>query len=90
MGVSRIHLTIDRLVFSGADAMDHAAREAFIRNLRTELTQRLADPATRATWARSRRTPVLRLGQLPLQPGISGAGHLGTQVARNIGRGLKP
>jgi hypothetical protein len=88
--MSRIHLTIDRIVFSGANAMDHAAREAFIRNLRAELAQRLAAPATRAAWARSHRTPVLRLGQLPLQPGISGAGHLGTQVARNIGRGLKP
>ena len=88
--MSRIHLTIDRIVFSGTNVMDHAAREAFIRNLRAELTQRLTDSTTRTDWARSHRTPVLRLGQLPLQPGISGAGHLGTQVARHIGRGLKP
>lgn len=85
--MSRIHVTIDRLVLAG---MDPAARAAFVRGLKTELAQRLADPAARAAWARSHRTPVLRLGRVALDPGIGGARKLGGQVARGIGKGLKP
>jgi hypothetical protein len=85
--MSRIHVTIDRIVLSG---MDPAARNAFIHSLRTELSQRLADPAGRAAWARSHRTPVLRLGSVTLDPGIGGARELGSQVGRGIKAGLKP
>jgi hypothetical protein len=85
--MSRIHVTIDRIVLSG---MDPADRNAFIHSLKAALLQRLADPAARATWARSHQMPVLRLGRLPLAPGIGGARTLGTQVGRGIGAGLKP
>jgi len=84
---TRIHVTIDRVVLAG---MDPAARIAFINGLKAELTQRLADPAARAAWARSHRTPVLRVGRVALDPGIGGARRLGGQVARAIGKGLKP
>jgi hypothetical protein len=85
--MSRIHVTIDRLVLSG---LDTAARHAFVTGLKTELTRVLADPAQRADWANSRRTPVLRLGRVALDPGIGGARKLGGHVARSIARSSKP
>jgi hypothetical protein len=78
-----VNVTIDRLVLRG---MDPAARTAFVDGLRRELTQVLADPATRAEMQVSRRTPVLRLGQMPLGDGPSGARGLGRSVARAIGK----
>jgi hypothetical protein len=85
--MSRIHLTIDKLVLGG---LDPAAREAFVTRLKGELARILADPTGRAAWARTHRTPVLRLGRLSLEPGAGGAGNLGSQVAQGIARGLKP
>lgn len=85
--MSRIHLTIDRLVLGG---LDSAAREAFIAALKKELHNVLANPATRGSWARPHRTPVLRLNRMTLEPGAGGARKLGGQVARGIAGGLKP
>jgi hypothetical protein len=87
VGVSRIRLNIDRLVVGG---LDPAARHAFVDSLKRELENILAEPVSRAAWARTHRTPVLRLGRMSLGPGAGGAARLGTQVARGIGRGLKP
>jgi hypothetical protein len=83
--MSRIDVTIDRLVLRG---LDPAARNALVQGLRAELEQVLGDPVNRAALS-SRRTPVLRLGQVPLQPGISGARNLGRTVARAVGKGGK-
>jgi hypothetical protein len=80
---ARVNVTIDRLVLRG---MDPAARTAFVDGLRSELARVLADPATRAQMQGSRRTPVLRLGQLPLGDGPSAARGLGRGVARAIGK----
>jgi hypothetical protein len=80
--MSRIDVTIDRLVLRG---LDPAARTALVQGLRAELEQVLGDPAELS----SRRTPLLRLGQVPLQPGISGARNLGRTVARAVGKGAK-
>jgi hypothetical protein len=85
--MSVIHVTIDRLTLKGFDAAD---RKALVEGLRTELSRVLSDPATRAEWARSRRTPVLRLGRMPLEPGPAGGRKLGGSVARGIGKALKP
>jgi hypothetical protein len=85
--MSRIHLTIDKLVLGGLDPSDRAA---FVARLKGELAVLLADPAARATWARSHRTPVLRLNRMGLESGAAGAGKLGRQVAQGIARGLKP
>ena len=79
--MSKIHVTIDRLVLSG---LDPAARHAFVTGLKTELTRALADPTQRADWANSSRTPVLRLGRVALDPGIGGARKLGSHVAKSI------
>jgi hypothetical protein len=85
--MSRIHLTIDKLVLGG---LDPAAREVFLARLKDELAVLLTDPASRAACARSHRTPVLRLDRGRLEPGTAGASKLGRQVAQGIARGLKP
>jgi hypothetical protein len=85
--MSRITLTIDRLVLKGLEAGD---RQALVDRLQGELSRVLSDPETRADWARPRRTPVLRVGPMPLEPGPSGGKKLGMGMARAIGRGLMP
>jgi len=85
--VSRINLTIDRLVLKGIDPAD---RGAFVGALKSELARILGNPQTRAAWSTSRRTPVMRLGRIPMQQGIGGVRNLGTGVARAIGKGIKP
>ena len=87
MGVSRIRVTIDELVLKGIAAGD---RNALVDGLRSELARVLSDPAARAEWAGTHRTPLLRLGQLPLESGPSGGRKFGKSMARAIGRGLKP
>jgi hypothetical protein len=85
--MSRITLTIDRLVLKGFDAGD---RKALAEGLEAELSRVLADPATRAEWARPHRTPVLKLGRMPIEPGPAGGRKFGGGLARAIGKGLKP
>lgn len=85
--MSRIHLTIDRLVLPDIDPAD---RRAILRALETELHSVLADPGSRAAWAKSHRTPVLRLAPVPLEQRTAGAGKFGHGLARSIGKGLKP
>lgn len=85
--MSRIRVTIDALTLKGFDPADG---RALIEGLRSELTRVLADPLTRAEWARSHRTPVLRLGQIPIESGSASSRKFGQGMARAIGRGLKP
>lgn len=85
--MSQVRVTIDRLVLKGLEPTE---RKALVEGLQRELSQVLSDPATRAEWAHSHRTPVLRLGRLPLEPGPSGGRTFGKQMARALGRGLKP
>jgi hypothetical protein len=85
--MSRITLTIDRLVLNGIEPGD---RKALVEGLRAELSQVLSDPAGRAEWARSHRTPVLKLGRMSLEGGPAGGRKFGKQMARAVGRGLKP
>ena len=82
--MSRIRIHIDRLVLP---AMDIGDRNALVEGLRSELTRVLSDPASRPN---SHRTPVLRLGRMPLAPGPSGSRKFGSALARSIGKGLKP
>jgi len=85
--MSRVRVTIDQLVLKG---LEPAERNALVEGLQRELSQVLSDPAARAEWARSHRTRLLRLGRLPLEPGPSGGMKFGKQIARAVGRGLKP
>lgn len=81
MSERRVTLHIDRLVLRGIDPLD---QHALVDGLKTEMARALADPATRASIERSRRTPVVRLGQMPLEPGLAGARSFGGSVGRSI------
>lgn len=85
--MSWITVTIDRLVLTGLEAGD---RTALVEEFQSELSRMLADPATQPRWVCSYRTPVLRLGRLSLQPTPSGGRRFGGEMARAIGKGLKP
>jgi hypothetical protein len=85
--MSRIRLTIDQLTLRGFNAADG---RAVIEGLRAELARVLSDPSTRAEWARAHRTPVLRLGPMPLETGSVAGRKFGQGMARAIGKGLKP
>jgi hypothetical protein len=85
--MSRINMTIGQLVLKGFDPSD---RKVVAEGLHAELARVLADPATRAGWARSHRTPVLKLGRMPMETGPAGRRKFGAGVARSIGKGLKP
>ena len=82
-----VTLHIDRLVLRGIDPMD---KHAMADGLKTELARVLGDPATRAALGQSRRTPVLRLGGMAMQPGMAGARALGGGMAKAIGKGMRP
>ena len=84
--MSRIRLTIDRLVLNG---MERAEGTALSDALRTQLAQVVADISAREGWKSSRRTPVVKL-RMPLEPGIPGARKLGAGMGRAIGKRLKP
>ena len=84
--MSRIHLTIDRLQLNG---LQPGQEKTLVESLRAQLTEMLADRSTRAEWAHSHRTPVVKLGPVPLQNGASGGRQIGKHIARGIGRGLK-
>jgi hypothetical protein len=83
--MSRMLITIDRLVLKGIDPAD---RHALANGLKTELALILADPATRGALWQSRYTPVLRLGRVQLAPGLAGARQFGVGTARAIGKRL--
>ena len=87
MGVSKIQLNIDRLVLNG---IDPAESKALVEALRAQLFEMLSDPVARAHMAYARRTPVLRLGWMPIESGTAGAGKFGRQMAQAMRRGLKP
>ena len=84
--MSRIRLTIDRLVLNG---MEHAEGAALTDALRAQLAHVVADLAAREGWKSSRRTPVVKL-RMPIESGIPGARKLGAGMARAIGKRLKP
>lgn len=85
--MSRIRLSIDRLVLRGFEPGQH---KPVAEGLERELSRLLVDRAARQDWARSHRTPVLKLGRMSLEPGVSGGRKFGAGMARAIGKGLKP
>jgi hypothetical protein len=85
--MSRIRMNIDQLVLNGFETSEG---KTLAKALEAQLQQVLANPATRGEWARSHRTPVMKLGRMPLEEGRAGASRFGKQVANAVGRGLKP
>jgi hypothetical protein len=85
--VSRICLHIARLVLNGVGQLEG---KALAEALQSQLSRDLTDATSRNDWARSHRTPMLKLGRMPLPAGTTGASSFGTQLARAVVRGLKP
>jgi hypothetical protein len=85
--VSRIRVTIDRVVLNGVQPIEG---KALTHALESQLSQALADRDTRHEWARSRRTPVLTLAPMTLSPGTAGARTFGRSLGGAVARGLKP
>jgi hypothetical protein len=84
--MSRIRVTIDRVCLAGLEA---AERTALIEGLQGELERTLA-LAVNAGGVKSRRTPVLRLGRMPMSSGRHDSRDVGVRIARAIGKSLKP
>jgi hypothetical protein len=85
--MSRVRVTIDQVVLRG---LEPAERKALLAGLQGELSRVLSDTAARAEWAKSHRTPVLKLGRIPIEPGPAGGRKFGGRLARAIGKGLRP
>lgn len=85
MGVSRIRVHIDQVVFRGIPPAD---RKAVLEGLQSELWRMLAQPMAGMTLEHSYRTPVLKLGRMPLQPGPSGGRKFGVKLASAITKRL--
>jgi hypothetical protein len=83
--MSRIRLDIDRMVLNGFQPLE---AKALTDALQSQLSLVLSDP-TRHEWARSHRTPILKLRPVPLETGSVGAGKLGKRIGQAIGKGLK-
>jgi hypothetical protein len=84
--MSQIKLSIDKIVLNGfAPGTD----KSVVEGLQRELRRVLADPAAREAWAHSHRTPVLKLGSVPLENGPAGGRKFGAGIVRAIGKGLK-
>jgi hypothetical protein len=84
--MSRVTVTIDRLVLSGIDAVD---QHALVDALRHELTRALAAPGGPNFERGSRSIAQVRRGGLKLEPGRSGARKLGAETARAIVKGAR-
>ena len=85
--MSRIRLNIEGLRLNGFGATE---AKALSEALQSGLQQVLRDRTNRGEWARSHRTPLVKLARMPRGSGEAGAGNLGKQLAHAIGRKLKP
>ena len=85
--MSRIRLNIDRLVLNG---FEQPEARALSEALQLQLSEVLADQAARNDWMRAHRTPVVKVGAVPLEQGSSGAGKLGRRIGQVVVKGLKP
>jgi hypothetical protein len=86
MSRGRTTVTIDRVVLRGVDPR-HA--RALTSSLKVELSRVLSEPQARAALGTARRAEVLRLGKLPLAPGVTGARRFGASLARSLGKGMR-
>ncbi len=82
-----VTLHIDRLVLRGIDPLD---QRALTDGLKTELARVMSTPTVQGAMQRSRRTPVMKLGRMAIQPGQAGARAFGSGIARAIGKGMRP
>jgi hypothetical protein len=82
--MSRVSVTIDRLVLNG---FEPDQRQALVAGLQQELARILADPAMRSA-LKPRDRPRIRLTPITFIPGDASGRSLGAKLAHGIGRGL--
>ena len=87
MGVSRVRVNIDRVVLNGFAQLEG---RALVEALQSQLSDVLREKTARREWARPHRTPVMKLGQMALDPGTAGARTFGRTLGNAVARGLKP
>ncbi|HME40519.1 MAG TPA: hypothetical protein VKG63_16300 [Steroidobacteraceae bacterium] len=85
--MTRIRVTIDQLTLKG---FDPTQQKAVVEGLQAELSRVFAEQGASEAWARSSRTPALRLGPMAIEPGASGARKFGGGLARRVVAGAKP
>ena len=78
-------IQIDRLVLRGLDGLNP---RVFAETLQAELARAMQTSQAQAAMQQSSTTPSLKLGRLPMQPGVAGARTLATGVARSIAGGI--
>src|SRR5260370_20450851 len=83
--MSRIRVTIERLVLNG---MERAEGTALADALRTQLAQVVGELSVRRGFAGSHRTPVVKLG-MNLEPGLGGGRKVGLGGGRGNWKSLK-
>ena len=66
--MSRVRVNVDRVVLNGFEQLEG---RALVEALHSQLSDVLRDATARRDWARSHRTPVLRLGPIALDPGTA-------------------
>lgn len=84
---TRTTVIIDRVVLRGVEPR---LAQALTASLKQELARVLSESSARAGLNPVRRTEPLRLGRLPLDAGTAGARRFGINVARAIGKRMKP
>jgi hypothetical protein len=78
-------IQIDRLVLRGLDGLNP---RVFAETLQAELARAMQKSQAQAAMQQSSTTPALKLGRLPMQPGVAGARTLAAGVARSIAGGI--
>ena len=81
--MSRINVTVDRLVLTGFDHADHAT---LVAGLQSELRRQLANTGTQ--FGQIRQIPVVRLGRMPFERGPSGSRQFGRGLARAVAKSM--
>jgi len=81
--MSRVTVTIDRLVLRGVDPVD---AQALVGALKADLARTFAESASRLDHARSRSVAVARGVAPAFEPGLAGARKLAAAAARAIGK----
>ena len=83
--MSRIRVTIGRVVLNGFEQLD---AKALMQAMESQLSQVLAGDGVRNALTYPYRRPVLKLGRMTLDAGTTGARKFGRRLGKAVGRGL--
>lgn len=86
MGMSRIRLSIDRLVLNGFLPLE---AKALTGALQSRLSEVLSEQAGKGEQEQSRRIPDWKLDRMPIEAGTNGASKFGRRLGQAVGQRLK-